>query len=247
MPPDARRRPTAASAGTPSAPAPTTVTPAGPRGSRRPGPGHRRPARPPRCGERATGRHVHGRHDRPCEGQGHRPGRARRERPTPSGSPATGPRNPAMSRHRPRHPHQFTGPWERSRMHSRVRIVRRRARHLRARCGAHRARTSARLNSQIPCGAKDMRTPPRLDTVHMLGMGHSGRPSRRARTRLLHRRPRPRRHVVAEHRSPRGAGPSPVARRIPGGNRVSPQSCRAGRPVGRCPTSAECTPLPEVG
>ena len=32
-------------------------------------------------------------------------------------------------------------------------------------CGADRARISARLNSHVPCGAQDMRTPPCLDRL----------------------------------------------------------------------------------
>lgn len=79
-----------------------------------------------------------------------------------------------------------------------------------------------------------LRVSPQL-AVHMLGMGRSGPPAHRARATLLCRRPGPRRQVVGELRSPRGAGFSPVARRIPGGNRVGPQAGRAGRRVGRRP------------
>ena len=72
----------------------------------------------------------------------------------------------------------------------------------------------------------------------------SDRPPHGARTTLLHRRPRPRRHAVAEHRWLRGADCSSVTRRIPGGNWVGPLSCCADCRTGRCSASAERTPLP---
>jgi hypothetical protein len=72
----------------------------------------------------------------------------------------------------------------------------------------------------------------------------SDRPPHDARTTMLCGRPRPRRHAVAEHRSLRGADCSSVTRRIPGGNWVGPLSCCADCRTGRCPASAERTPLP---
>lgn len=103
-------------------------------------------------------------------------------------------------------------------------------------------RTDRRAVSHGRRGCPRPGHPPAATPVPRPPLTGEDRPRTRARTMLLHGRPRPRRLVVARHRWLRGADSSSVARRIPEGIWVGPPSWSAGPRTRPRSPSAERTP-----